>query len=323
MSKTGRSKWRGWLLICGVALLAQANRAHAQSGLIEHDMLYGVAGGRGLVMDVFHPLDDPTDEIGYDDSGNPIIITPAPPLHPAIILIHGGSWDHGDKSLMNSYGVSLSARGYVCFSLNYRLATATTNRYPAALDDVQLAVRWIRARATRFGIDPKRIGAFGISSGAHLAAMLGVRDTRQRGALYRGYSSRVSCVVDLWGPTDLPAQYYGAPDRAAGMAMVSKFMGGTPAQLPDLYVDASPLAFVNERSAPFFIVQGDQDNLVATSQAQNLYLTLRLMNVEARMLRFPNEGHAILQPANRAVFANQALEFLNAHLMPQMTTLKH
>ena len=158
---------------------------------------------------------------------------------PAILFVHGGGWSGGDKKDFRDLAIGATNAGYATFSVGYRLATEKTNKYPAQIDDVQRAVRWIRAHAARFGVDPNRIGALGASAGGHLVALLGTRDTRDNSiAELTAYSSRVTCVVDMFGPTDFTLQNVGLSPAADGIVL--NFFGKTPQEAPAAYRDASP-----------------------------------------------------------------------------------
>ena len=123
----------------------------------EKNVVYGEAGGKPLLLDIYRPAGPKT-------------------IRPGVILIHGGGWVEGDKSVMREMANSLTKAGYVAISVGYRLAKDDDSRYPAQVDDVRRAVRWVRANANRVGVDPNRLGAFGPSAGGHLVAMLGTTD---------------------------------------------------------------------------------------------------------------------------------------------------
>src|SRR5450755_2486951 len=123
---------------------------------VQEDVLYGSVNGSQLRLDIYKP--------GTGDSG----LQPA--LHPAVLLIHGGGWSSLDKSTMHTMGQFLARHGLVAFAVDYRLFQGTQDRWPAQLDDVQRAVRWVRANASTYGVKPEQLGAFGHSAGAQLAA---------------------------------------------------------------------------------------------------------------------------------------------------------
>ena len=119
---------------------------------------------------------------------------------PAVELIHGGGWQGGDKGFYAPLGRALAARGFVAFSVNYRLTPAA--RYPAQADDVQRAARWVRARAGEYHLDPARLGALGDSAGGHLALILGTRDTRTTPT--RPWHPRAAAPSASWTSTGRP-----------------------------------------------------------------------------------------------------------------------
>src|SRR5215207_1201700 len=190
---------------------------------VERGVVYGVVAGEPLVLDVYRPL----------SRGEP---------QPAVVLIHGGGMWTGSRAHMEHPAQQLARAGYVAFSVDYRLvdAAAGCHRWPAQLDDVQRAVRWVRAHAEDYGIDPIRVGAYGWSAGGQLAALLGTRDTRDVASANAAYSSRVSCVVDLAGDVDL-AEYTRPPVLHEVVAL----LGGTSAEVPERYRDVSPLSWID------------------------------------------------------------------------------
>ncbi len=254
---------------------------------------YGAAGGEDLLLDVYRP---------------PQRHTP----RPAVITIHGGAFVSGSRT---DAGVVDAARhltqaGYVVCSIDYRLVdpTALQLAWPAPLDDVQRAVRWVRAHALTYGIDPQRLGAYGVSAGAGLAAHLGLRETRDTSdPALAAYSSRVNCVVDVAGPTDGTLPWSDPSAIALGVAV----FGGTFAEVPDVYRDASPLFHVDVAAAPFLIVHGTQDTIVPVAQARRLVAALHEVGVEVTYIEFPEAGHDVFAWER---IGPLALDFLGRHL---------
>ncbi len=243
---------------------SQANRAVS----VQQDIAYGVAGGHPLLLDVYDPGDQSVD------------------LRPAVVLIHGGGWTSYDKSGMGDMGMFFARCGFVAFSVDYRLMHDNENLWPAQLDDVQRAVRWIRAHATKYGVDRDRIGAYGFSAGAQLASLLGMEDTRDNSdAALARYSSRVEAVVDFGGPSDFTTNR--DPD---GDAFLTTFFGGDFARRADVWKDASPVFHVSKKSSPFLIVHGLHDENVPIAQAQELADKLRQAKVPVKFVMV-DEGH--------------------------------
>lgn len=260
----------------------------------KRDVTYGDVGGEKLLLDVYYPQSN------------------APTLRPALIWVHGGGWTEGSKEAFADGARALAELGYVCFSINYRLAAKDHNRWPAQLDDVQRAVRWVRAHAADYGIDPQLLGALGHSAGGHLVACLGTRETRDNSdALLAPYSSRVTCVVDMSGPVDLINR-----ENALGDGVVRNLLGGTPAERPEAARDASPLFHVDAKSAPFLILHGQLDELVHPHQAERLAAALRAAGVEAKLVIFKDEGHVLTKKENSDRLIRETLEFLKKHLAP-------
>jgi acetyl esterase/lipase len=256
---------------------------------VERGVVYGVVAGEPLLLDVYRSL----------RRGEP---------RPAVVLIHGGGMWTGSRADMEHSAQQLARAGYVAFSVDYRLVDATVgcHRWPAQLDDVQRAVRWVRAHAADYGIDPRRIGAYGWSAGGQLAALLGTRDTRDDTASLASYSSRVACVVDLAGDIDLAA--YTQPPA---LHEVVALLGGTPEEMPERYRDASPLSWIDGHTAPFLVVHGAQDDVVPIEQSQRLVAALRASGVEVQFVELACAGHHDLAWARVGL---PTLAFLDRHL---------
>src|SRR5579863_2079490 len=223
----------------------------------EENVQYGSQNGTALLLDIYKPS------------------LPAAQPRRAVILIHGGGWTSYDKSTMRGMGAFLARSGFVAFAVDYRLFHGTENRWPAQLDDVQRAVRWIRANAAKYDVNPDRMGAFGHSAGAQLAALLGLEDTRENSVPELAkFSSRVQAVVDVSGPTD-----FTTARDAESLGFLAEFLGGKLDQHPDIWRDASPAYHVTKDAAPFLIVHRTRDENVKLEQAQELYEKLKAVGV--------------------------------------------
>jgi acetyl esterase/lipase len=278
--------------LASVGILRAQNNAKKYEVVVENDVLYGEAGGEKLLLDVYRPKD-------------------APGKRPAVVLIHGGGWRAGNKSDCKGLGQDLATRGFVGFAIKYRFAPKFT--HPSQLDDCQLAVRWVRTNAEKYQVDPDRIAAAGASAGGHLSAMLGVRDTRDKNAPLSQFSSKVKCVVDIFGPMDLRLNSNTGYNNPVGLALVQGFIGKKPDESPELYADASPITFVSKDTAPFLILHGAKDNLVPLSQSETMAEALKKAGVEVNLLRVEEGGHdgVTVQKGWQA-----AVEFLTKHLKP-------
>jgi acetyl esterase/lipase len=256
---------------------------------------YGEAGGQELLLDVYSP---PRRERS----------------RPAVLLIHGGGFVGGSRT---DADIDTAARhvvqaGYVACAIDYRLVDLTQPgpAWPAPLEDVQRAVRWVRAHAPAYGIDPERIGAYGISAGAGLAAHLGVRESSEPADHdLAAFSSRVRCVVALAGPMDGTIPSGNPSDIDVAQAL----LGGTIAQVPALYRDASPVAHVDPESAPFLVVHGVHDTVVPIAHARRLVAALKEAGIAVEYVEYPDAGHDVF--AWERVGA-RTLAFLGRYLEP-------
>jgi len=259
---------------------------------LHQDVEYGVQGGEKLLLDIYEPS---------ESSSRP---------RPAVVLIHGGGWISFDKSTMRGMGNFLARSGYDAVSVDYRLFHGSENRWPAQLDDVQRAVRWLRANASKYNIDANRIGSFGHSSGAQLAALLGMEDTRDNSdPTLAKYSSRVQAVVDVSGPSDFLTNH--DPD---GDAFLASFLGGDFTKLADVWRSASPVYHVDKSNAPFLIVHGTNDQDVSIAQAQELYDKLHQAKVPVTLIKL-DDGHTFESTEARHRLAAETLVFFNRYLV--------
>ena len=238
-------------------------------------------------------------------------------LRPAVIVIHGGAWRGGDKKDMRILAEPLAQRGYVVAAINYRLAPKWS--YPAQLDDCQRAVRWLRKNAKEFRVDPKRFGAAGASAGGHLALLLGTREVRDDSdADLKGISSKVQCVLSIFGPTDFTDErsIQASRNPVAGRALVD-FLGKPYNEAPEVWKEASPIHHVSPDDAPTFIIHGDQDLLVPLDQSVKFAEALKKVGIEVQLVVIKGMGHGPTTPEQREEFmkaVGQALEFFDRHL---------
>jgi acetyl esterase/lipase len=216
---------------------------------------------------------------------------------PAIVVIHGGGWLEGDKSSFASREqgvpgniVDFAALGFVAVTVNYRLSGEAP--FPAALEDCKCAVRWLRAHAKDYNVDPDRIGAYGNSAGGHLAMLLGMvaKDAGLEGdGPYQNESSLVQAVVSDSGPVDLIAQYEQGPLRT----VIAQFMGGPPeGKRIAEYQKASPLHRATANAPPLLLIYGVADEQVPVETADRLVVALdRLGHKYVSYHRLAQVGH--------------------------------
>lgn len=236
---------------------------------------------------------------------------------PGIVCIHGGGFRAGTRDGFNKLCVRLAEHGYVAVTVTYRLAPKY--QFPAAVYDVKAAVRWMRANATKYHIDPDRIGTTGGSAGGHLAQFLavtrGVKQFEGHGGNAH-YSSRVACVVNFYGPSDLTKSYGASVDAAEVLPL---FLGGDLKTARHRHIIASPLYWVTPNAAPTLCVQGTKDRYVAYEQAVWLVDRLKAADVEARLMTIKGADHGF-RGASAAVkeqIEDARIAFFDKHLKPK------
>ena len=251
------------LLFCLALSAIVASRAALQT-----DIEYGKAAGVSLRLDAFVP-----------DGPGPF---------PAVILVHGGGWNAGDKSggpkkgYMAPMYEPLSAAGFAWFSINYRLAPE--HRHPAAVEDVETAIRWVKAHAAEYRIDPRRIALSGESAGGHLVGLAVVRADS---------STRVAAVVPFYGVFDMVAE---SKRRNGEIPSFNRLFGRDTLDdtMLKLMHDASPINFVKAGLPPFLLVHGTADQSVAYQQSVDMQARLRAAGVPCELITIKDGPHGML-----------------------------
>ena len=270
------------MFLTGLALLLPGQPAVAQAlpaGItLLRDVEFAVVDGISLRLDLYLPA--------------------GPGPHPVLVWVHGGGWQSGDKSLdSGSVQVRQAGRGYVVASVNYRLSGQAI--FPAQIQDVKAAIRFLRANASRWAADPSRIGVWGGSAGGHLAALAGTSgDVAELEGVVGGNlqaSSRVQAVVDWYGPSDLPDMPAQAlpcsTDHSAPSAPEGRLLGCAIPACPETARRASPITYVSADDPPFHIVQGTADCTVPPLQSVTFDAALRASRVVSDLTMIPGAGH--------------------------------
>lgn len=215
---------------------------------------------------------------------------------PVIAFVHGGGWRNGDKNGGGGRVTPFVATGrYAGVSIGYRLSDEA--RWPAQIRDCKAAIRWIRAHAAEYRLDPDRIAVWGSSAGGHLVAMLGVSrgiaDLEGDIGPNTAESSQVACVVDYYGPTEMltMGDHDSSFDHNAPNSPESKLLGGAVQENPEKAKSASPIEHVSADDAPFLIVHGDQDKVVPYPQSADFEKKLESAGVPAVLIRVEGGGH--------------------------------
>jgi acetyl esterase/lipase len=246
----------------GLVDLVDTNPTVPVTLTVYKDLVYKTIGDDTLKLDIYQPKD---------------LLKP----RPVLIFIHGGGWKKGKKEDYLLYLIAFAQKGYITASISYRLVPQA--RYPAAVEDVKCAVRWIRAHAHDYLIDPDKIAVIGGSAGGHLALMIGYSPDvsgLDGECSADSVSSRVQAVVDLYGPADLTTEYARTHKTTLG------FFGQTYDSIPELYAQASPAMYITADDPPTLIFHGTIDELVPVSQSDSLKQLLDRAGV-------PNEYHRL------------------------------
>lgn len=215
---------------------------------------------------------------------------------PVVLLLHGGAWRKGDRGKMAYLGKVLAAKGYAAFAIDYRLAPGF--RHPAQLQDMQQALRWLQQHAGEYGLDMRRLGAWGYSAGGHLAELLAVQPPEPG-------LPRLRVVIAGGAPADL--RIY--PDASS----VRGFLGGPLAAMPEAYAAASPLAQVRPGLPAFFLYHGSADELVVASQSEHFAKALAAAGVPVELRLVEGASHREAAAGARR-FLPEVLAFLARHV---------
>ena len=234
---------------------------------------------------------------------------------PLVIWIHGGAWRGGDKK--NYIRREYLKAGYAGASVNYRLSQHAI--FPAQIEDVKAAVRWLRANAETYRLDPDRFAAWGSSAGGHLVAMLGTAGDVDEFEVGENLevSSRVQAVVDYFGPTDfLQMDAQSLPDglvHDAPDSPESQLVGGPIQEHKDRVAKANPITYVSEDDSPFLIIHGDRDKLVPYQQSVLLKDALEKAGASVTFYKVEGGGHGWFRDPKVPELTKA---FLEQHLKP-------
>lgn len=255
------------LLLLPLAATAQEQKPVVR---IERDLVYGKGGEADLKLDLAVPA----------QGQGPF---------PAVFCIHGGAWRGGSRQDLAKTIEVLAGRGYVGVTVGYRLAPAA--KFPAQIEDCKAAVRWLRAHAKQYKVDPNHVGVIGFSAGAHLACLLGTTgpsDGLEGNGGNTGQSSGVQAVVSFFGPTNFVLKDW-TEDVETGILI--PFLGARYEDQPDLYRKVSPIVYATKAAPPFLFFHGTEDKLVGIRHSRQLTEKLRALGVSAKLIELEGEGH--------------------------------
>ncbi|MBU8785326.1 MULTISPECIES: prolyl oligopeptidase family serine peptidase [Bacillus] len=238
--------------------------------------------------------------------------------YPLMIYLQGSGWGWSkqDTSAFIPQLVQFAEQGYVVASVQYRGSGEAV--FPAQLHDVKTAVRFLKANASRFNIDPGRVGVWGDSSGGHLALLLGLTEGIEEfeGNEYRHVSSKVHAVADWFGPTDLlsMSKYPSIFDHDSPDSPESKLIGGAVQENRERARKASPIHYVHKDAPPILIMHGDQDDTVPYEQSVQMFHALKREDCDAVMYKINDAGHSGFTQAH---ILDVVKSFFRKHLHPR------
>lgn len=259
---------------------------------VTKDIVYQTVAGQELKLDLYQPA------------------VPTVSPSPLVIVIHGGAWMAGNRADMASLCEAIAKNGMTAATVSYRLAPKS--KWPAMLDDVQSAVRFLRAKSGDYAIDPNRIGATGASAGGHLAMLLALRPTRDTTTtFYAKESSQVKAVFNIFGPYDLSQDF----DPQLANLVSFQILGKALADAQKDILDFSPSSFMTKGVVPIFTLHGDADRTVPVQQAKRLDEKMKEIGSLHELVIIEGMGHNIDQKNTKVMDAVQrGIDFLKTHL---------
>jgi acetyl esterase/lipase len=283
------------LFILNFMYYVENSFAQTEKFICESDIIYGQGGDEKLVLDLCQPA-----------GGNGPF--------PGLVWIHGGGWGYWSTPRAQCPIDTAASKGFVAISIDYR-STSTKDSsgkvkypFPAQIEDVKCAIRWLRANAPKYRVDPQRIGIVGFSSGGHLALLAGFTepaDGFEGTGGNAGISSRVQAVVCSAGMVEAVSFY---ENQISYAQRVELLLGGKPGESPALYKAASPLTHVRRNNPPTLFFQGDIDTLCPPAQAQLLKNKMSDVGASCTVIIKQGKGHVTF-------FSEPSLwSFLDDHL---------
>ena len=260
----------------------------AAEGLVQKEgVVYTTQNGKAYRMDIVYPAD-------------------AAEALPAVVWVHGGGWS--DEKLTRKYLPStelaqLAGRGFVTVSIDYRLSQEAP--FPAQIEDCKAAVRFLRAHAEEFHVDPGRIAAWGESAGRHLVELMAYStDGEFLNDCCPDYSSRIQAVIPWYAPADMRL----TPEEWESSEVYGRlFPAADPKERERLMEQASPICYAARKNPPTLLMHGDADRLVSPENSRRMQKALRDAGNDARLILVPGQGHGFFDGAE---YYEQIFQFL-------------
>ena len=284
----------------------QPSTEHIADGVSVHrDLAYVTNGHQRQKLDLYLP----------DKSDSPL---------PLIIWVHGGGWAAGSKNNCPPLHDGYTQRGFAVASIGYRLSSDAI--FPAQIQDCKAAIRWLRAQAKQYNLDPEKFAAWGSSAGGHLVALLGtsVNEASFDVGDHLDQSSQVQAVCDYYGPTDLLQMDAHAMENAPFKhdlpdSPESRLIGGPIQNNKAKAARANPITYITRDASNFFIVHGDKDRLVPHHQSELLYQALRDAGARVRFHTLEGAGHG--NGFGGSELESMVRDFFDKHLKGESITV--
>lgn len=268
--------------ILGGAAQASESTITAFKVKIDSAVVYATIDNVDLLCDVYSPIFEATE-------------TAETKPRPAVLLIHGGAWSSGSRLTMGGHAMKLAKAGFVAISIDYRLAPEW--KFPVQLDDVRRAIWWATKNSDDLGIDTNRMGLFGYSAGGHLACLIGTladespetiaKTTNLSSDDRHWLESAKPLAICAGGP---PCDLSSIPANNGGLAY---FLGGTPAEVPEAYLAASPLNHASSGDVPTLFIHGERDAIVPASNSESLFAAQQKSGVSSEFVIIEKQGHML------------------------------
>ena len=286
-----------WAAVLAASLLMSAAMAKAEYEVTRRDdIVFAEHDGVRLLGDFYAPK-------GLDKA-------------PALVAVHGGGWQIGDRKFYSNWGPYLARNGFAVFAIEYRLMKPGVKTYPGSVYDAKAAVQYVRAKAGELGIDPDRIGMIGDSAGAHLSALVALAgeepafSSEYRSDPNAALPAKVKAVVGFYGVYDMLAQWQHDLVTRPRDNISEKYLGAAPHTNRKVFFEASPISYatVDRNSTRFLLIHGDHDDIVdPATQSAEFLLALKQAGFFVRTVVIPGAGHFfITEPVDETSFGGFA-----------------
>ena len=286
-----------WAAVLAAALLMSAAMARAEYEVTRRDdIVFAEHDGVRLLGNFYAPK-------GLDKA-------------PALVAVHGGGWQIGDRKFYSNWGPYLARNGFAVFAIEYRLMKPGVKTYPGSVYDTKAAVQYVRAKAGDFGIDPDRIGMIGDSAGAHLSALVALAgeepafSSQYRSEASAALPAKVKAVVGFYGVYDMLAQWQHDLVTRPRDNISEKYLSAAPHTNRKVFFEASPISYAtaDRNSTRFLLIHGDHDDIVdPATQSAAFLLALKQAGFFVRTVVIPGAGHFfITEPVDDTSFGGFA-----------------